>query len=351
MIDTLSIDNFKCFKKLRLKDLKRFNILVGRNAGGKTALLEALFLLASANPQNVLKLRAFRGMAAGLQVSNERSGFEALWRDLFFNFDQETTIEIASTGSDRHSRSLSVSYSDIENVTLPFGTQSTEAVLPTAAINFRWVKDGGEVLVAQPALTPQGLSFGPAAPTDFQTILLTPVFRESPTENAKRFSELSKVGQQQPLIDALQSEFPFVRDLSVELHSGVAMVHATLRSITEKVPVPLVSDGVNKVLSILLAIQGFAHGIVLIDEMENGLYFDIMTHVTGSMLKFAGESQTQLFITTHSMEYLKALLPLVKSNPSEFCLLRTTKDNGSSDVDQFDGDHFAAALEESFEIR
>ena len=79
----------------------------------------------------------------------------------------------------------------------------------------------------------------------------------------------------------------------------------------------------------------FGHGIVLIDEMENGLYFDTMYHVSESMLKTAIDSQTQLFVTTHSMEYLKVLLPLV--NPSEFCLLRTSKENGSSDVDQFDG--------------
>src|SRR5207247_1939433 len=120
----------------------------------------------------------------------------------------------------------------------------------------------GEVFVAQAALTANGFSLGPTAPNPFPTIFLTPVLRESPVENAKRFSELSKVGQQQPLVHAIQSEFPFVSDLSVELHSGVAMVHATMRSTAEKVPVPLISDGVNKLLSILLAIQGFAHGIV-----------------------------------------------------------------------------------------
>ena len=124
MIDTLSIDNYKCFQKVRLKDLRRFNIIVGRNAGGKTALLEALYLLASATTQNSLKLRAFRGMGAEIQVSNERAGFEALWRDLFFGFDQKSTIEIAATGSDKNTRSLSVAYGDVENVMLPFTSSS-----------------------------------------------------------------------------------------------------------------------------------------------------------------------------------------------------------------------------------
>jgi AAA15 family ATPase/GTPase len=351
MIETLTVENYKCFKKLRLDGLRRFNIVVGRNAGGKTALLEALFLLASANPQNVLKLRAFRGMGQEVQISNERAGFEALWRDLFHGFDQKATIKIAGTGSDSASRSLTIAYSDVANVTLPFGTQSAEPVSPTAAIDFVWTKSNGEVLPVQAALTPQGLSFGPPTPADYPAIFLTPVFRESPVENAARFSELSKTGRHRPLIDALRSEFPFIEDLSVELHARVATVHATLRSMAEKVPLPFVSDGVNKLLSILLAINAFSRGLVLIDEVENGLYFDLMGHATATMLRFAEQVKTQLFVTTHSMEYLKSLLPIVLEHPDEFCLLRTTKDNGSSDIDQFSGAHFAAALEQGFEIR
>jgi predicted ATPase len=350
MINTLTVKNFKCFRELRLHDLKRINVIVGRNAGGKTALLEALFLLAAQNPQIVLKLRVFRGMGSEVHLSHERESFQTLWRDLFFGFDQTETIEIVATGSEENSRSLAISYTDAENVTLPFGTQAVGSEVPAAAISFRWTKASGESQLVQPMLTPTGLSFG-ASVEGFPAFFHTPAYREPPSENGKRFSELSKVGQEGPLIDAVRAEFPFVQDLSVEYESDTAMIHASLRAIGKKVPLPLVSDGVNKLVSILLAIERFSRGIVLIDEMENGLYFDIMAHVSNSILEFAKKCHTQLFLTTHSMEYLRSLLPLVEAHPDEFCLLRTTRDNGWSDVDQFEGRQLMSALSEGFEIR
>ena len=40
MIRSLHIENFKCFRRLDV-ELGRFNVLVGPNGSGKTALLQA----------------------------------------------------------------------------------------------------------------------------------------------------------------------------------------------------------------------------------------------------------------------------------------------------------------------
>ena len=45
MIENVKIDNFRCFSELEITDLKRFNIIVGENASGKSAFLESLYLL------------------------------------------------------------------------------------------------------------------------------------------------------------------------------------------------------------------------------------------------------------------------------------------------------------------
>ena len=153
------------------------------------------------------------------------------------------------------------------------------------------------------------------------------------------------------VVSTIRKQFPFIEDLSVEYHGGTAMVHAKLRTVQEKVPLPLVSDGINKMLSILLAVHHSSRGMILIDEMENGLYFDLMGRASAAILDAARASNTQLFVTTHSLEYLRALLPVVREYPDDFRLLRTTKENGASAIDCFDGQHFAAALEEGLEIR
>ena len=282
MINTLSVRNFKCFKSLDLTNLKRFNVIVGRNAGGKTALLEALFLMASTSAQKVLMLRAFRGMGPHVQVSTEPESFAALWRDLFFDFDESASIEIKASGSDDNSRSLVISKGNPENVVLPFGTQPNQPNIGTVATtNFLWTKANGDSVLSTVSLRPDGLDFGLVV-EGFQAIFLTPVFREPPSENGKRFSQLSKTGKHKGLLDVIQSEFPFIQDLSLEYHGGSAMIHASLRSTTEKVPLPFVSDGVNKFTSILLALETFQRGVVLVDEMENGFYFDRMGSVSAT---------------------------------------------------------------------
>ena len=351
MIQELKISNFKCFKEVHLRNLSRFNVIVGRNGGGKTAFLEALFFLASVGPELVLKIRRMRGLGDNISISTERGSFESLWRDLFFNFDQTSTIEVNSIGSDDNNRSLTVSYGPPEGATLPFGKVPVEGRVQHAIIDFEYRSATGDVVKCRPALTNQGLSFGAVVPDTFPVVLLSPVFREGPEHNGQRFSSLSKTGEHGTVVAAIRKQFPFIEELGVEYHGGTAMVHAKLRSVHEKVPLPLVSDGINKMLSILLAVHHFSRGIVLIDEMENGLYFNLMGRASAAILDAARASNTQLFVTTHSLEYLRALLPVVQKHPDDCRLLRTTNDNGASAIDCFDGEHFAAALEEGLEIR
>ncbi len=347
MIQNLAISNFKCFKDVHLRDLGRFNVIVGRNGGGKTAFLEALFLLFSSGPDLVLKIRRMRGLGGKISISTEPGSLTSLWRDLFFDFDVTTRIALNAVGTEENTRGLAVSYGPPVSTTLPFGQTSIDVRAQPPSIDFEYRLANGRVVNCQPALTDKGLEFGMVE--SFPMILLSPVSREGPEVNGQRFSSLSKKGQHEAVASVLRKQFPFVESLSVEYHGGTAMVHAKLRSVHEKVPLPLVSDGINKLLSILLAVHHYR--IVLIDEMENGLYFDIMSLASAATLDAARESNTQLFVTTHSLEYLRALLPVVEKYPDDFRLLRTTKDNGRSEIDCFDGRRFAAALDEGLEIR
>jgi recombinational DNA repair ATPase RecF len=82
MIESIGISNFRCFESIRLQDCRRINVVVGRNASGKTALLEALFLASGVSPELGLRIKGWREQAAVL-VSAEQSVYEGLWRDLF----------------------------------------------------------------------------------------------------------------------------------------------------------------------------------------------------------------------------------------------------------------------------
>ena len=168
---------------------------------------------------------------------------------------------------------------------------------------------------------------------------------------ASRFSDLSREGETPPVVEALRSEFPFLRDLSLELDAGRASVFASIEGSKRKFPAALVSDGFNKLLSILLSIASASEGTLLIDQIEDGFYYKKLPSIWRIIHKFAKENGTQIFATTHSQECLDALLPTLEANEDDFALIRASRTNGSIRFSVNDGRRFASALSQEFELR
>ena len=62
MLKNIRIENFRGIESLDIRRLKRLNLVTGKNGGGKTTLLEAVFLNAgAANASLTLSIANFRG--------------------------------------------------------------------------------------------------------------------------------------------------------------------------------------------------------------------------------------------------------------------------------------------------
>jgi AAA15 family ATPase/GTPase len=199
-------------------------------------------------------------------------------------------------------------------------------------------------------MTAKGIVFpGPSFPMN---IAMYPSgIKAAPKEAADRFSALSKRKQGTRIVQTLQRIFPFIEDLSVETNAGEAMVFASVDSLPEKVPVSLISEGVYRLLSILVGIANTRGGVVLIDEIENGFYHETLPEIWKLLLEFAEEYKSQLFISTHSLEALKHAGPTIKDNEGKFALLRTEKRNGNTSVRYFTGHQFLKAIEQKVDVR
>src|SRR5262249_19758050 len=152
-------------------------------------------------------------------------------------------------------RSVRIFYKREELLTLPLGDQQTD---PTriVPITFEWKDSTGEVFSVQPTLTAQGLQIvvgGLASPGALFSSFLVP----DPQENAARFSELSKVKQEKDFIDVIRREFPWIESLGLEVSGGTTQIYASFPSQEIKLPVTFVSGGVNKLMSILLAMASY----------------------------------------------------------------------------------------------
>ena len=125
MIKSLYVENFRCFHKLNLEDSGRFNVIVGKNSAGKTALLESLVLPAGRHDL-VFRLRAHRGLMQQ-PLMPSKAVYEALWKDLFFRFSQSATITISLKGTAENSRTLKVFYNPQNEAPLLIGFQTKDS--------------------------------------------------------------------------------------------------------------------------------------------------------------------------------------------------------------------------------
>src|SRR6185437_6020665 len=98
MISSFDIQNFRCFDHLAVEGVKRFNVIVGDNAAGKTSLLEALFLALAGNVEVSVRFRQQRGLDGNF-TGPVRAIEEAIWKDLFFDYDWSRNIQITLNGT------------------------------------------------------------------------------------------------------------------------------------------------------------------------------------------------------------------------------------------------------------
>jgi hypothetical protein len=293
-------------------------------------------------------------------IPNEPSAYRGLWEDLFFDFDHEKTVSIKVIGQpNSESRSLWIQYvSSSSTQELPFDEKSSvsssnrsqqTAGLPQ--IEFRWKRAGQPEIITRPIVNMRGLQLDVPRVDVFPCVWFTSGVAETPDENAKRFSELDKRGEIEPVVSALAKEFSYIRGLSIDYHAGIPMVFAELADRKRKMPVPLVSDGVNRLMGICLGIATYRNGVVLVDQLEDGFHHSLLASIWNTLHRLAVHFNVQMFISSHSAECIHAMQGVLTAHAEDFRLLRCSRLESGCGIDVLTGKYLESAVEQSFEVR
>jgi len=359
MIESLRIENFRCFKALELSGLRTVNVVVGENASGKSALLEAVRIGLSGVPGVLPWINNIRGLQMILPQNPTQEQFSALWVNLFYEFNDSAKILIETQDSqDSQSRGTMVKifYDPTKATTTQPSLIMVPGIFPAPTtivpLALERTDMSGEKSVLLATVNPQGgLFLQPGPELKKSSGFFGQLMFGAPLENAAWFSDLSVAKRSQEILQVLQKHFPYVRDLSTEIILGINAIYADVPYLSKKINVVLISGGMNRLLSFILAVVTLGKGVVLIDEIENGIFHDQLGRVWDTLVNLAIRHDTQLFVSTHSYECLKAAVPVIKKNPNDFCFLRAEKKNAQSSIRIFGGSEFGAALEKGGEIR
>ncbi|HWB61776.1 MAG TPA: AAA family ATPase [Chthoniobacteraceae bacterium] len=348
MINSIQIENFRCFKRLIVDDLQKFNIVVGDNSSGKTAFLESIFL-AGGHAEIVNRLKIWRGLGQFV-FSGDKKGYESLWSDLFYDFSDQSQITIALKGTAENQRTLKIYYNPATET--PLFAEEKADVSTIVPITFQVLDSKGKTHVMRPNINTNGqltLS-GSAAP--HAVALCASSTMPNPQEMAANFSQLSIENKLDNLNKSISNLFPEISDLSILVTGGFPQIFCSYRGLSSKIPISLVSNGLNKLIMILLTIAKQESGIILIDEIENGFHYSKHTQVWSAIITFCERYNVQLIASSHSIECLRALRSLMENKEHSFRLLRTeVKQNGERDLRMFKGHEFESALEMGTEFR
>lgn len=358
MINSVEITNFRSFDSTVLKDCRRINLIVGENGSGKTALLEAIFLAAGPGPEIALRTRAWRGYGGGgaqWRISGTTEEIErALWADLFHKFQINKHAAISLEGDQEHTRSVIISYQETAVARQPnrHSRRANKELKPNPhPLEFKWSVPHRLPVSVSPFIDDGEIKF-PAVPESLvKSVFFAANQTYSGIETANRFSILSRTFKSKQFIEMFKRHFTNVLDLSVETVAGMAMLFAHVKDIPEKIPLSLASGGMNKLAAILLAMPAAPGGVVLVDEIENGVYYRRLPLIWESLLELARATDSQVFVSTHSAECIAAASDIAANAPGEFSVIRTVMEDGATKIRHFSGQKFALTLEQHLDIR
>ncbi|HEY7428039.1 MAG TPA: AAA family ATPase [Gemmataceae bacterium] len=307
MFRSFTVKNFRCFRELMLSPLERINLIAGKNNSGKTALLEAIHLFCNPNdcklPLDINQDRGIEDPATDLRGV-------AAW--LFRDHSTSKAFELSSQDENGVDRTLKVSLIDgldareilteqeraeiaahapyLLNLTpcLVLGYQKGEA---------KWVHSIGVPAAVGSGIASISARAAEPIPCRFLTVSRSAVF-----DDVENFGSLEASERQGEILPALQLLEPRLQRLSLIPFAGKPVIHGDLQGLDRLIPMPLMGEGVRRVLSIVLAIANTAGGVVLIDEVENGLHYSVLKDVWQAIALAARRADVQVFATTHSWE-------------------------------------------------
>ena len=299
MINNLTINGLRGISQCRIDDIGRINLFLGRNNCGKSTILEALFLLTGGTyPINFQRIN-------NLRKCPFREGEDL--RLPFYGTKTNQPILISGQFDDGN-RSLTISYNEetIEKVSVNQIPHDINMPLPKdCQVNFDLLLENGRHIITQLEIKhsqPQKVNIK----SDTNHEGHVPAWYISPADPYSNvetyFTQIVAKKQEQYITEIMRQIDPSIRD--VVLAGQQILVDVGFE---KRLPIQLAGDGLKKVLSVIVNMAMAQNGILLIDEIDNGLHYTSMPILWRAIIESASRYNVQVFATTHNIDSLRAL--------------------------------------------
>ena len=345
MLERLHIRNYRVFNDLKIDLLSRINLIAGKNNSGKTSLLEAIFLLSGGgNPKAAIHSR---GIGSDLGPATG----ETLWKLMFSELDIDRSIEITGHYKTLGQLTLKISLEQPRTTEISLGRTGGAYSNSDAyewALVFRYTDPKGQHFESRMQRKKDTFEIKPIPFNLAFEAMILPSEIEDPQESARLLGRLRKHKQGQVLLEALQVIEPRLQSIEDNSSSGTPMIWGDI-GLPELIPLSAMGEGMTRIAGLILAIASTPGGVVLADEIENGLHHSVLPEVWKVVYTAAKQFNTQVFATTHSFECVEAAR---KALGADGFLLHRLEANGTENrCVTYEPEEIDVALRHNLEIR
>lgn len=305
MINSVQIKNYRGIKDMRIDNFKKYNIFTGDNGSCKTTILEALVI---SNTDVVSLIQIARERDFRLNHNNMSSFF----------YNTKVTDNISILVNNRYETEINLEQDD-EKIFYDEYSDSEEKFL------YRYVqKDNGEVVERVEVFKKNDgySSKGKKYKDTFQkknTIFITPkkVVRITLANSIKELIEKKRKNEILELLNKFDSNID-------DVISDGKEIKVSLKEAKEFIPISSLGNGIVAILEIIISTLDDLDKIY-IDEIETGIHYLNYPKLCKILIDILQEKNIQLFITTHSKEFIEAFCYALREKNEDMSLYRFEK--------------------------
>jgi AAA15 family ATPase/GTPase len=328
MLTNISISGFRCFDNSTFGGFRRVNLIGGMNNAGKTALLEAIYLGCQPTPDTITSLQAHRRESEAFIKAKP----EQAWDNFFFKTptEQRDKIDIVmkfkkeqhvrfqkdkrdfkillGSGKNGFLKKIhNIEYDTYAALTIDNNLEKKETIsqLMSSINHAKYIAKATCQFIPQAYLLPN-------------------------RQLAEEYNVLQLNMQGDILLKAFRLIEPTISEIIPDLR-GEPILHAR-RQTGAFMPLTLFGDAMNKLATYTIRLLQASGGILLIDEIENGIHYSNQEKVWQLLFELAIAHNVQIFATTHSLEMIKAFANIAEKYESEAAYFEMARHAKTSEI-------------------
>lgn len=335
MIEKILIENYRGIEKLEVNNLKKYNIFVGDNGSCKTTLLEALFCsFFTSYTADIITMANYRGITVKKENLHNFVYNADLDRKIRFILDDnkfETVIKISENKKLENENFNEISNQRFNNKVFSSLDQGEKFLFNVIRkINNKILSDVDYYINTNYSIdfkidnnkvsNLSNLDLLEIDKISKNKSWISPYIRNN-RESANKVKNIIENKKKDELLKLINHFEPEIDDI----FSDGEEIQLSKKNIIKMLPLSSFGNGLSMIINIISHIVLDDSKFLFIDEIESGIHYLNYEKFCSDLIEIANEKNIQLFMTSHSIEFLEVFYKEIQKIDEDISLYRYQK--------------------------